>query len=193
MLLVYLKPVLPVMAERSETFLQVSLDWNSNPQPLVGHQINDFIPLMTRIETTQVEAVVAASAEQQNAASQTAEAPVAVAPEAADDTISYEDFAKVELRIAEIVAAETVEGADKLLCLTLNLGDSQRQVFAGIRQAYPQPQTLVGKMTVCVANLAARKMRFGVSEGMVLAAGPGGENIYLLEPHAGATPGMIVK
>ncbi|MCX2982970.1 methionine--tRNA ligase [Halieaceae bacterium IMCC14734] len=197
MLLVYLKPVLPAMAERSETFLQVSLDWNTNPQPLVGHQINDFIPLMTRIEAAQVEAVVAASAEQQNAASQAAAVPVATETatetEAADNTITYDDFAKVELRIAEIVAAETVEGADKLLCLTLNLGDSQRQVFAGIRQAYPQPQTLVGKMTVCVANLAARKMRFGVSEGMVLAAGPGGENIYLLEPHAGATPGMLVK
>ena len=108
------------------------------------------------------------------------------------DTIDFEDFAKVDLRVAEIVAADHVEGADKLLRLTLNLGDSQRQVFAGIKAAY-QPTELVGRLTVVVANLAPRKMRFGVSEGMVLAAGPGGEDIYLLEPHAGAKPGMQVK
>lgn len=192
MLMVYLKPVLPAMAARSEEFLQVTLDWNANPNPLVAHRINDFIPLMTRIEAAQVEAVVAASTEQQSAASAPA-VQTETATEAGDSTISYEDFAKVELRIAEILAAESVEGADKLLRLTLSLGDSERQVLAGIRQAYPQPETLVGKLTVCVANLAPRKMRFGVSEGMVLAAGPGGEDIYLLEPHAGATPGMIVK
>jgi methionyl-tRNA synthetase len=101
------------------------------------------------------------------------------------------------MRVAEIVAAEHVEGADKLLRLTLDLGDGEapsgrRQVFAGIKAAY-QPEDLVGKLTVMVANLAPRKMRFGVSEGMVLAAGPGGEDIYLLEPHAGARPGMAVK
>ena len=109
-------------------------------------------------------------------------------------TIDYDDFAKIDLRIAEIVAAEYVEGADKLLRLTLNLGagGGQRQVFAGIRAAY-QPQDLVGKLTVMVANLAPRKMRFGVSEGMVLAAGPGDRELFLLEPHAGAKPGMQVK
>ncbi|HEY6132296.1 MAG TPA: methionine--tRNA ligase subunit beta, partial [Halioglobus sp.] len=97
------------------------------------------------------------------------------------------------LRIAEIVAAEAVDGADKLLCLTLNLGDNgQRQVFAGIKSAY-RPEDLVGKLTVMVANLAPRKMRFGVSEGMVLAAGPGDKELFLLEPHAGARPGMQVK
>jgi methionyl-tRNA synthetase len=98
----------------------------------------------------------------------------------------------VDLRIAEIVAAELVEGADKLLRLTLSLGDKQLQVLAGIRSAY-QPQDLVGKLTVVVANLAARTMRFGVSEGMVLAAGPGGKDLFLLEPHPGARPGMQVK
>ena len=110
-----------------------------------------------------------------------------------DNTIEFDDFAKVDLRIAEIVDAQHVEGADKLLQLTLNLGDSQRNVFAGIKAAYPDPSVLIGKLTVCVANLAPRKMRFGISEGMVLAAGPGGEDIYLLEPHPGAQPGMQVK
>jgi methionyl-tRNA synthetase len=109
-------------------------------------------------------------------------------------TIAYDDFAKIDLRIAEIVAAEPVEGADKLLRLTLNLGadGGHRQVFAGIKTAY-QAEDLVGKLTVMVANLAPRKMRFGVSEGMVLAAGPGGSELFLLEPHAGAKPGMQVK
>ena len=107
-------------------------------------------------------------------------------------TIEFADFAKVDLRIAEIVAAEAVEGADKLLRLTLSLGDSERQVLAGIKSAY-QADALVGRLTVVVANLAPRKMRFGVSEGMVLAAGPGGEDLFLLSPDSGAKPGMQVK
>jgi methionyl-tRNA synthetase len=110
-----------------------------------------------------------------------------------NDTIDFDTFARVDMRVAEIVAAEHVEGADKLLRLTLDLGDEQRNVFAGIKEAYPDPQKLVGKHTICVANLAPRKMRFGVSEGMVLAAGPGGEDIFLLEPDDGAKPGMQVK
>jgi len=125
-----------------------------------------------------------------------AAAPSVAAPQATDsdetDTIAFEDFAKLDLRIVEIVAAELVEGADKLLRLTLSLGDDQKQVLAGIRSAY-QPEQLVGKLTVMVANLAPRKMRFGVSEGMVLVAGPGGKELFLLEPHAGARPGMQVK
>ena len=109
----------------------------------------------------------------------------------------FDDFAKIDLRIAEIVAAEHVEGADKLLRLTLSLGEDgdpsgNRQVLAGIKSAY-QPDELVGKLTVMVANLAPRKMRFGVSEGMVLAAGPGEKELFLLEPHTGAKPGMQVK
>ena len=124
------------------------------------------------------------------------ETPVATGADAADPGIAPEiefaDFARIDLRIAEIVTAEHVQGADKLLRLGLSLGGEQRQVLAGIRGAYA-PEDLVGKLTVVVANLAPRKMRFGVSEGMVLAAGPGGEELFLLEPHAGARPGMQVK
>ena len=163
----------------------------------MAHELAKFKPLLTRIDNKQVEAMVAASTEDQ--AADTAPAPAASSDESqpASDTIEFDDFAKVDLRIAQIVAAEHVEGADKLLRLTLSLGDSgspddQKQVFAGIKSAY-QPQDLVGKLTVMVANLAPRKMRFGVSQGMVLAAGPGGSELYLLEPHAGAKPGMQVK
>jgi len=106
--------------------------------------------------------------------------------------ITFDDFAKLDLRVARIVKAEQVEGADKLLRLTLDLGGETRTVFAGIKSAY-QPEALEGRLTVMVANLAPRKMRFGVSEGMVLAAGPGGKDIFLLQPDAGATPGMRVK
>ena len=117
--------------------------------------------------------------------------PVAEA-ETEDEFISIDDFMKVDLRIARIENAEPVEGADKLLALTLDLGDQQRKVFAGIKSAY-DPATLVGRHVIVVANLAPRKMRFGVSEGMVLAAGPGGEDIFLLSPDEGAKPGMRVK
>jgi len=110
----------------------------------------------------------------------------------ADACISIDDFNKVELRVARITAAVPVEGADKLLQLTLDLGDSQRQVLSGIRQAYT-PEALIGQLTVVVANLAPRKMRFGTSEGMVLAAGPGGSEIFLLKPDSGAAPGMLVR
>ena len=109
-----------------------------------------------------------------------------------DDFISIDDFMKVDLRIARIEKAEPVDGADKLLALTLDVGDSQRQVFAGIKAAY-DADSLVGRHVIVVANLAPRKMRFGVSEGMVLAAGPGGEDIFLLSPDDGAKPGMRVK
>ncbi|MEH6582413.1 MAG: methionine--tRNA ligase [Halioglobus sp.] len=193
-LLTYLKPVLPVMAEKAEAFLNCSLDWSELQEPLLGHKINKFKPLMTRIESAQIEAMVEASKEQQAKAAPTGASADIVTKKASPATpmIEFDDFAKVDLRVVEIVAAEHVEGADKLLRLTLDLGESQKQVFAGIKSAYA-PEDLVGKLTVMVANLAPRKMRFGVSEGMVLAAGPGGEDIYLLEPHAGAKPGMQVK
>jgi len=187
-LMTYLKPVLPAMAEKAEDFLACSLDWTELQQPLLDHRLGTFQTLMTRVDSKRVAAMVDASKE---------EAAPQVKATAADtaktaETIEFEDFARVDLRIAEIVAAELVEGADKLLRLTLSLGDKQLQVLAGIRSAY-QPQDLVGKLTVVVANLAARKMRFGVSEGMVLAAGPGGKDLFLLEPHPGARPGMQVK
>ncbi len=192
-LLTYLKPVLPAMAEKSETFLNCSLDWSALNAPLLDHQIAKFKPLMTRVETAQVEAMIEASKEQ--AANSNGQAQKPAKKDASGqkpEIIEFDDFAKVDLRIVEIVAADHVEGADKLLRLTLNLGESEKQVFAGIKSAY-NPDDLVGKLTVMVANLAPRKMRFGVSEGMVLAAGPGGSDIYLLEPHAGAKPGMQVK
>jgi len=185
-LMTYLKPVLPAMAEKAESFLACSLDWTELEQPLLGHRLGTFQPLLTRIDPRQVEAMVEESREAP---------PAATEPQQATEpknTIAFEEFARIDLRIAEIVAAEEVEGADKLLRLTLSLGDSERQVLAGIRSAY-EPAALVGKLTVMVANLAPRKMRFGVSEGMVLAAGPGGKDLFLLEPHPGARPGMQVK
>jgi methionyl-tRNA synthetase len=189
-LMTYLKPVLPAMAVKAEAFLNHSLDWTALQGPLLGHQLSKFKPLLTRIETKQVEAMVEAS--KQTPATPPPGKPAPVPEPEVGDTIAFEDFAKVDLRIAEIVAADHVEGADKLLRLTLSLGDENKQVFAGIKSAY-QPQDLVGKLTVMVANLAPRKMRFGVSEGMVLAAGPGGKELFLLEPHPGAKPGMQVK
>ncbi len=187
-LMTYLKPVLPAMAEKAEAFLACSLDWTELQQPLLEHRLGTFQTLMTRVDSKRVAAMVDASKEEAAPQAKAAAADTAKTTE----TIEFEDFAKVDLRIAEIVAAELVEGADKLLRLTLSLGDKQLQVLAGIRSAY-QPQDLVGKLTVVVANLAARKMRFGVSEGMVLAAGPGGKDVFLLEPHPGARPGMQVK
>ncbi len=188
-LMTYLKPVLPAMAAKAESFLACSLDWTELHQSVEGRRLGTFEPLLTRVDSKQVEAMVEAG----KAAAPAGAVAQAPAPEqVASDTIAFEDFARVDLRIAEIVAAEVVEGADKLLRLTLSLGDSHRQVFAGIRSAY-EPADLVGKLTVMVANLAPRKMRFGVSEGMVLAAGPGGKELFLLEPHAGARPGMQVK
>ncbi len=189
-LMTYLKPVLPAMADKAAAFMGCSLDWTALHAPLTGHKLATFEPLITRIDSKQVEAMVAASKDEQAAVVATAVAPTLPL----GDTIDYDAFAKIDLRIAEIVAADHVEGADKLLRLTLNLGEGggQRQVFAGIKTAY-QPEELIGKLTVMVANLAPRKMRFGVSEGMVLAAGPGDKELFLLEPDAGARPGMQVK
>jgi methionyl-tRNA synthetase len=188
-LMTYLKPVLPAMAAKAESFLACSLDWTELENALLDHKLGTFEPLLTRIDSKQVDAMVEAS---KQATVTAGAAPAAAAQANQADTIEFEDFAKLDLRIVEIVAAELVEGADKLLRLTLSLGDSQKQVLAGIRSAY-EPADLVGRLTVMVANLAPRKMRFGVSEGMVLAAGPGGKELFLLEPHKGARPGMQVK
>ncbi|MEW8089046.1 MAG: methionine--tRNA ligase subunit beta, partial [Candidatus Thiodiazotropha endolucinida] len=172
------------------------LTWEQLRTPLTGHQIGKFKPLMTRVDPKQIEAMLEHSKE--DLAGQT---PAQTAKPAADsllvtdpiaDTIQFDDFAKLDLRIACIAKAEHVEGADKLLQLTLDLGGETRNVFAGIKSAYA-PKDLEGKLTVMVANLAPRKMRFGVSEGMVLAAGPGGKELYILNPDEGAQPGMRVK
>ncbi|KAA0875899.1 methionine--tRNA ligase [Nitrincola tapanii] len=192
----YLAPVLPQVAEETAAFLNIdSWDWNAIEQPLLNHRINAFKPLMQRVDPDVVERLIADSKQTLQASTEST-APAAVATELSKDplaeTIEYADFAKVDLRVVRIAAAEAVEGADKLLRLTLDLGGETRQVFAGIKSAY-RPEDLVGKHTVMVANLAARKMKFGVSEGMVLAAGPGGEDLWILEPHAGAQAGMRIR
>jgi len=190
-LITYLKPVLPNLARKSEAFLDVAdLDWDSAGTPLAGHRIKKFKPLMTRVDTEKVDAIVSATMTEPAApANSERENEESVTTD--EDWIEFDDFAKVDLRVVRIKAAQPVEGADKLLQLTLDLGDEERQVFAGIKSAY-EPESLVGKLTVMVANLAPRKMRFGVSEGMVLAAGPGDKDIFLLEPDSGAVPGMKV-
>ncbi|MBT8135106.1 MAG: methionine--tRNA ligase [Gammaproteobacteria bacterium] len=199
LLMTWLKPILPATAEKSEAFLNTEFSWASISEPLLSHGINKFKPLLTRIEKEQIEAMTHDSIEQttvnDDAAEETLSGPLADDPIA--DEINFDDFARVDLRIAKIVKAKHVEGADKLLQLTLDLGDgsndkTRRNVFAGIKSAY-KPEDLEGKLTVMVANLAPRKMRFGISEGMVLAAGPGGKDLFILNPDDGAIPGMKVK
>ncbi len=182
-LMIYLAPVLPDVAGRAAEFLgEDDWHWNDASRPLLGKTINAFRPLLTRIEKDKVDQMIDKSRQ----STPTSDA------DADDSTISIDDFMKVDLRVARIANAEPVDGADKLLALTLDLGDSSRQVFAGIKAAY-EPESLVGRHVVVVANLAPRKMRFGISEGMVLAAGPGGEDIFLLSPDDGAMPGMRIK
>lgn len=192
-LLTWLKPVLPQLTADAEAFLGETLQWSQPLTFLGGESINAFTPLLSRVEKDKVDAMIEAGKE-----ALAALAPVAAAPSEATSQeepiaaeIDFNDFAKVDLRIAKIVNAEHVEGSDKLLRLTLDIGSETRNVFSGIKSAY-QPEQLVGKLTVMVANLKPRKMKFGVSEGMVLAAGPGDKEIYLLEPHDGAKPGQRV-
>ncbi|RLK48601.1 methionyl-tRNA synthetase [Alkalispirillum mobile] len=193
-LVVYLKPVLPRLAADAEAFLNLpEQDWADAKTPLLDHEIRKFKPLMTRVDPDKVEAMLEDSKKtlQPKGDPQPAEdSPLAKDP--IGEQIEIGDFTKLDLRVARIEKAEHVAGADKLLRLELDLGGETRQVFAGIKQAY-QPEDLQGKLTVMVANLKPRKMKFGVSEGMVLAAGPGGSDLYVLEPHEGAQPGMRVK
>ncbi|WP_299727783.1 methionine--tRNA ligase [uncultured Endozoicomonas sp.] len=199
LLMIYLKPVLPAMAEKAEAFLNVEpLTWQDSQHILTDHGVNNFTPLMTRVESDKVAAMIEASKEVLAKMSEAPKEKEAASSsqwlekEPVADEITFDDFAKVDLRIAKIVNAEHVEGAGKLLRLTLDIGeDKPRNVFAGIKSAYA-PEALVGKHTVMVANLAPRKMKFGISEGMVLAAGPGGKELWILEPHEGAQPGMRV-
>ena len=222
LLTLYLKPLLPRLAAQAESFLSVSpLAWPDAAQPLLDHAIKPYQPLITRIDPAQIKAMTEASKEDL-APTAKASAPatnpspqspparggeakspspsrggvgegVAPGAQAPGAPISIEDFSKVELRIARIDNAEPVEGADKLLKLTLDLGElGKRQVFAGIKSQYA-PETLIGRLTVVVANLAPRKMRFGLSEGMVLAASHGDGKPFLLLPDSGAEPGMRVK
>jgi len=197
-LIAYLKPVLPQLAAASETFLNIPpLGWDDVAAPLTDHTINRFKPLLTRVEKEKVDAMVEASRENLQASAAAAPAAeskpaAATAIEPIAPQIGFDDFARVDLRVARIVKAEHVEGADKLLRLTLDIGLETRNVFAGIKSAYA-PEDLEGRLTVMVANLKPRKMRFGISEGMVLAAGPGGKELWILHPDEGARPGMRIK
>lgn len=191
LLMTYLKPVLPAMAEQVETFLNTELTWQSINTALTGHEISKFKALMQRVEMDKVNAMLEESKESLAPTKPAVDPNSPLAKEPIADEIEFNDFAKVDLRVAKIAKAEHVEGADKLLKLTLDLGGETRQVFAGIKSAY-QPEDIEGKLTVMVANLKPRKMRFGMSEGMVLAAGPGGKEIYILNPDDGSEPGMRV-
>ena len=188
-LAIYLTPILPALSKAVSAFLNVGpLRWSDIDQPLLGKRINAYQALLTRMEKKQVDRLIEASKAQPEAAS----AEATNGEDEGQALIAIEDFAKVQLKVARIAEAEAVPEADKLLRLQLDLGDGRRQVMAGIKSAY-DPASLVDRLVVVVANLAPRKMRFGTSEGMILAAGPGGKDIFLLSPDAGAQPGMDVK
>lgn len=200
-LMSYLAPVIPTTAEKAREFLQLDgWHWADVQTPLMGHNINPFNALLTRLEMDQVNKMLDASKQTlQATAPKATEKPAEKTQQAGSvsfdplmEEIDIADFGKIDLRIARIVNAEAVPEADKLLKLTLDIGFEQRQVFAGIKSAY-EPEQLIGKLTVMVANLKPRKMRFGLSEGMVLAAGPGGKDLFVLSPDEGAQPGMRVK
>jgi len=183
LLTIYLKPVLPQTAAEAERFLNVApLQWSDAGTLLpAGHRINEYRHLLNRVDETQLDQLF-----------DVASVPQGAKEQAVSDTISIDDFNKLDLRVARIARAEALEGADKLLKLTLDMGDGTRTVIAGIKSAYA-PEKLEGRLTVVVANLAPRKMKFGVSEGMVLAASGDGPGIFLVSPDAGAQPGMRVK
>jgi methionyl-tRNA synthetase len=199
LLIGYLRPVLPGTAEAAEAFLRIrALTWSDLSRPLLGHVISEFKPLMTRVDPRQIEAMLQESKEDLASRDVKKTKPHEIHTEGhlirdpIADPIEFGDFAKVDLRVARILEASAVAGSDKLIRFQLDLGGETRTVFAGIRSAY-DPKDLEGRLTIMVANLAPRKMRFGLSEGMILAAGPGGQNIFLLAPDAGAEPGMKVK
>lgn len=192
-LIIYLKPVLPMLAGKVEAFLDIGpQSWQDLDSALLDHRIRNFKPLMTRIEKESTDAMIEDSKENLEATAAEKLPAGLLATNPIADEISIDEFFKVDLRVARIEKAEQVEGADKLLRLTLDIGGASRQVFAGIKSAY-EPAQLEGRLTVMVANLAPRKMRFGLSEGMVLAAGPGDKDIFILSPDAGAEPGMRIK
>lgn len=181
-LCVYLKPIVPRLVQRSEEFLNSGpLDWNDVDRPLLNHRLGKFMRLMNRVDQKQIDKLIEASKE-----------TTAGEPKAEVDQITIEEFQKIDLRVAKVIDASLVAGADSLLELKLQVGEDERVVFAGIRSAY-KPEQLKGRDVVVVANLKPRKMRFGTSEGMVLAAGPGGEDIFLVSPDEGAKSGMEVR
>ena len=198
-LMIYLQPVLPEMAAKARRFFQESeWSWAHAAAPLLGTTIVPYEPLAVRLDPKVVARLVEpeAAAPQaaiaaQGGAADTATIAAAVAVEG--NMISIDDFLRIDLRVARILSAELVAGADKLLKLHLDVGElGRREIFAGIRAAY-EPASLAGRLIVVVANLEPRKMRFGTSEGMMLAAGPGGKDIFVLAPDSGAAPGMRIK
>lgn len=201
-LAIYLAPVLPRLAEQAGGLLNRPIaGWDDAQEPLVGTAVNAFQHMLKRVETAQVQAMVEASTEKSlgegepsggSIATGVSDGPEALAAEPLVPTCTFDEFAKVDMRVARVVAAEDVKESNKLLRLTLSLGgDERRNVFAGIKGVY-KPEELVGRLVICCANLAPRKMKFGTSEGMVLAAGPGGKDIYILAPDSGAVPGQRV-
>lgn len=187
-IMTYLKPIVPSLAERCESYLNHTLTWTAIEKPLLSHRLLPFKPLFARIELTAITTMI-------DETKQLLEEPkTSKLSNPIADTIAFDDFVKIDLRIALIKKAKFVDGSDKLLQLTLDLGGEERNVFSGIRSAYPEPSILENRLTVMVANLAPRKMRFGISEGMVLAAsGDETKGLHLLSPDSGATPGMKVS
>ena len=208
-LMAYLKPVLPKLAERAEGFLQTELRWDNINQPLLGHTLAPFKALFSRLEKKQIDAVVEetkalfansakADTETNKAAEKTAAKSTALSSENTNvepiaETITIDDFAKLDMRVAKVLKCEAVPESNKLLRFELDLGDHTRQVFSGIKAAYSKPEELEGRFVIMVANLAPRKMKFGVSEGMILSAGTGGSDLFLLSADSGVTAGMQVK
>ncbi|MFW9609859.1 MAG: methionine--tRNA ligase subunit beta, partial [Aquaspirillum sp.] len=191
LLTIYLKPVLPKLAEQVEQFLNIApLTWADSQHTLLDHTIQPYQHLMQRIEPKLIEQLIEANKQSTPAVSETAAAnyePIA-------DTIAIDDFAKVDLRVGEVLACQYVEGSDKLLQFTVNLGFETRNIFSGIRKAYAEPEKLVGRKVIVVANLAPRKMRFGVSQGMIVCASGTDDNsgLFLLDVDQGAQPGMRI-
>ncbi|HDL5699149.1 TPA: methionine--tRNA ligase [Mannheimia haemolytica] len=208
-LMSYLKPVLPKLAERAEAFLQSELRWDNIATPLFGHTVAPFKSLFSRLEKKQIDAVIdetkALFAEAnkktenqtkkgtQKVEQQAVEKQENIAVEPISPEITIDDFAKLDLRVAKVLNCEAVPKSDKMLRFELDLGDHQRQVFSGIKVAYPNPEALIGRFVIVIANLAPRKMSFGMSEGMILSAGTGGANLFLLDADSGVQPGMQVK
>ena len=203
-LMSYLKPVLPQLAERAEAFLQSELRWDNIAQPLLGHSVAPFKSLFTRLEQKQIDAVIeetkALFAEASKAEEKTKQAVKKVENVANNGEIepilpeiTIDDFAKLDLRVAKVISCEAVPESNKLLKFQLDLGDHQRQVFSGIKAAYNNPEELNGRFVIMVANLAPRKMKFGLSEGMILSAGTGGSDLFLLSGDEGIRAGMQVK
>ncbi|MFQ1048701.1 methionine--tRNA ligase [Avibacterium paragallinarum] len=194
----YLKPVLPQLAERAEAFLQTEITWDNLATPLLAHKIAPFKALFSRLDMKQIEQMIEASkAEnaQLNPQSSTEKSAVQNSEdfEPFEETITIDDFAKLDLRVAKVLKCEAVPESNKLLKFILDLGVEQRQVFSGIKAAYNKPEDLEGRMVIMVANLAPRKMKFGMSEGMILSAGTGGADLFLLDVDSGAKAGARVK